>query len=178
MSDPLGSQRLVVLGRVARAHGISGAVRIESYSRSGESFAGLRQVWLKLPGGESSVLGLKAAREHSRGLVLKLVGVATRDEAESLVGAEVAVPRSALPELEEGEYYWFDLIGLEAVSEDGSRLGRVKALFETGANDVLVIDTPAGEVLLPAAESVVTEVDLAQGRLKVRNLADLGLAED
>lgn len=167
----------MALGRVVRAQGISGAVRIESYSRSGESFAGLREVWLKLPGGESKALGLEAARKHSKGLVLKLVGIATRDEAEGLVGAEVAVPRSALPELEEGEYYWIDLIGLEAVTEDGSRLGRVKALFETGANDVLVVDTPAGEVFLPAVDSVVTEVDLTRGRLKVRNPADLGLSE-
>jgi len=168
-------ERLVTLGKVVRVHGLDGTLRIKSFARSVETFAGVSEVWLKVAGGEVTTRPLERARPHPKGVLIKLGGIDRCEDAEPFVGAEIGVVRSALPELEEGEYYWVDLIGLEVIKEDGSRLGRVKALFETGANDVLVVQTDGEELFIPAVDEAVSEVDLAKGRLVVRDLAGLDL---
>jgi len=80
--------------------------------------------------------------------------------------------------LDEGEYYLFQLVGLTAVTEEGRELGRVKEVLQTGANDVYVVDTPRGELLLPAIQDVVKDVELAAGRLVVHLLPGLMPGED
>ena len=89
--------------------------------------------------------------------------MSTRDQAESLVGCELWIPRSSLPPLDEDTHYWVDLIGLSVFTADGEYLGRISDIIATGANDVYVVKTPEGypveEILLPAIASVILEVD-------------------
>ncbi|MBV8085134.1 MAG: 16S rRNA processing protein RimM [Chloroflexi bacterium] len=100
--------------------------------------------------------------------VLKLAGVDDRDQAEELRGRYLRVPGGELAPLDEGEYYLFQIVGLAVESEDGRPLGTVSEVLQTGANDVYVVPTPAGELLVPAIPDVVQEVDLPGGRLRIR----------
>ncbi len=159
---------MVILGRVVRPHGLKGEVRVSSFARSLVSFIGQGEVWLKPIQGRERFLSLEWAREHPKGVLLKLKGIDDPEEARVLVGAEVGVSRSALPATEEGEYYWVDLIGLEVRDEQGCKVGRIKTLFETKAHEVLVVQSGGREVLIPVTEASVAEVDLAGGVVKVR----------
>ncbi len=112
--------------------------------------------------------------------VLKLMSIDDRDRAEELRGRYLRVPGSALAALEEGEYYLFQLMGLAVVTEEGRDLGPIKDILQTGANDVYIVDTPTGELLLPAIPDVIKDVDLNSGRITVHLLPGLvpGEAEE
>lgn len=104
-------------------------------------------------------------------MVAQLKGVENRDQAARLMGCDIAVTRADLPALQAGEYYWTDLIGAAVVDDEGVSLGLVERLFETGANDVMVVrgEGPArSEMLIPwVLPSVITQVDLQQRRITV-----------
>ena len=97
----------------------------------------------------------------------KLEGIEDRDAAKAWVGSEVAVERDRLPDTDEGEYYWFDLIGAEVVDAGGRRLGRVQGLMETGANDVMVVRGERERLIPFIVEQVVKAVDLDARRITV-----------
>ncbi len=112
--------------------------------------------------------------QQVRGMVrLKLVGCDSREAAEALRGKLVQVRAEDAPSPGAGEYYYYQLIGLEVWSEEGEYLGRVVEVFPTGSNEVLVVRGESGEILLPAIEEVVREVDLVAGRMRVYLLEGL-----
>ena len=102
-------------------------------------------------------------------LVAQLEGVDDRDAAAALRGSDVAVLRAELPEAEEGEFYWADLVGLNVVNSEQHDFGRVSRIMQTGANDVLVVTAEAGgsETLIPFIADVIRQVDLKSGRIVV-----------
>jgi 16S rRNA processing protein RimM len=109
-----------------------------------------------------------SARESKGHLVATLKGVTTRGEAERLNGVELYVAREKLPATDEGEYYHADLIGLAAVTGEGEPLGRVVAIHNFGAGDILEIAPPQGTtMLLPFSNAVVPTVDVAGGRVVI-----------
>jgi 16S rRNA processing protein RimM len=117
--------------------------------------------------GEWRRFSTQAGRLQGKGVVLKFAGYDHREEATALLGRDIAVPREQLPDLEPDEYYWTDLLGLRVVTRQGVELGTVERLFETGANDVVVV---AGERerLIPFLEDeVITEIDLKGGVMRV-----------
>ena len=93
--------------------------------------------------------------------------VADRDTAETLRGAALYVEKSRLPDLEDENYYWFELIGMEVYTPDGGYLGRLESILPTGSNDVYVVRDADRETLVPALASVVKAVDTATGRMEV-----------
>ena len=101
-------------------------------------------------------------------MVLKFHGLDSLPEARALVGLEITVPQSDVPDLPPGEYFHFQLLGLTVVTEDGEELGVLGELLETGSNDVYVVSGGAGELLIPALEEVVLDVLLGQGTMVVR----------
>lgn len=111
-------------------------------------------------------VALAEGRVHGRGVIARLEGYSDRDQAQTLMGAEIAIRRSQLPPPKAGEHYWADLEGLRVVNLQGVELGTVSHLFETGANDVLVV-TGERERLLPYTRHVIREVDLTARVLRV-----------
>jgi 16S rRNA processing protein RimM len=107
-------------------------------------------------------------RHHKKVLLLKLGGCDDRNAAEELRGQLVQIPFEEAVPLEEGEYYHFQLIGVRVETENGEVLGQVVEMLETGANDVYIVRGPRGEVLLPAVDDVVLELDLRAQRMVVR----------
>lgn len=113
-------------------------------------------------------------RLHSRGLLLTFEGYQSREEVADLRNLLVQVLAAESPALPEGDYYLHQLRGLQVITEDGTSLGWVHAILETGANDVFVVkDNDGSEVLIPAIESVVREIDLGKKQIKVRLLPGL-----
>jgi len=116
---------------------------------------------------------LEKVRPHKGILLIKLEGCEDRNMAEEMRDMIVQIPLEEAVPLEEGEYYYFQVIGMEVVTEEGEPLGQVTAILETRANDVYVVQGPKGEVLLPASEEVVLDIDVEEGRLVVHLLPGL-----
>ncbi len=164
---------MVEVGRLVKPHGVRGEIKLAPYNPASDLFRpGLPLLLQGIAGGARRVEVL-AARPHKGGFLLRLAGVETMTEAERLVGARVSVAEADLPPLSEGEFYWFQIVGLEVATEAGTRLGRVVEILETPAHDVYVVRDGDRERLVPAVDEVVVEIDRAAGRLVVRPIEGL-----
>ncbi|HET7312824.1 ribosome maturation factor RimM [Salinisphaera sp.] len=164
-------QRHVVLGRVHGLFGVRGWVKVYSYTRPAEAILGYERWWIG-NAGERRDYRVLEARVQGKTLVARLADaddepLPDRDAALELLDLDIAVERGDLPEPEPGEYYWFDLIGLNVVTVDGHDLGRVTAMMETGANDVLVVRGDRERLIPLVIEQFVTAVDLEGGTIHV-----------
>ena len=150
------------MGRVAGSYGVRGWVKVVPDGGAAPGLAATQQWWIGGRGYE-----VTGARVHGATVIGKPAGVETREQALALKGQEVAVRREALPVPGEGRYYLADLLGLEVVNEQGSRLGVVTQTYSNGAHDVIEV---AGERtrLIPWVGAVVKDVDLANGRVQVQ----------
>lgn len=159
------AEDMIAVGHVSTPHGIKGWVWIYSLTDPASNIFGYRPWYLKDRSGFRTVKVLEW-REQGKGVVARLDISTDRNSAETLRNLEIWVPKQALPELEEGDYYWSDLIDLEVRTEAGQLLGVVHSLMETGSNDVLVVQGTAdsldkNERLIPwLPGSVVRNVDL------------------
>lgn len=159
--------RRVLLGRIVGLYGVKGWVRVESWTEPRSRIFSYRPWWLKSASAEIEIDGANG-RVQGKGLVANLPGIDDREQAMSLIGCDITVPRSALPAAEPGEYYWTDLEGCEVVTVEGAPLGRISHLLETGANDVMVVRDGERERLIPfIEESYVKQVDLVAGLVQV-----------
>lgn len=152
----------VAVGRVLAAWGLRGEVKVHPLTDRPDYFS---------PGRSLSLAGRPHTVEASRWrrglLYLKLSGIDDREAAQALRGEYLELPESELAPLGEGEYYRYQLIGLAVESSEGLPLGRVASILSTPSNDVFVVQGDLGEVLIPAVDEIVKEVDLAGGRIVV-----------
>ena len=156
---------LVCVARIGAAHGVRGAVKLWTFTE--DPFAVRRYGPLQTKDGKRQfeVTQAREARDH---LVATFKGVTTRDEAERLNGIELYVAREKLPATDEDEYYHADLIGLSAKTTSGETLGKVIAIHNFGAGDIIEIaPTNGGTMLLPFSNAVVPTVDIAGGRVLI-----------
>lgn len=158
MAQP-GKDRPVTLAAVSGAHGVTGEVRLKLF---GEGVAALKRYRAF---NDSSLTLAKVKDDGKGGAIARFEEVRDRNAAEKLRGTVLTVPRSAMPALEEGEYYHADLLGLPAVSEEGEALGTCIAVENFGAGDVLEIERPTGEdgkrrrFMVPMTSAAVPEWD-------------------
>ncbi|HKF63108.1 MAG TPA: ribosome maturation factor RimM [Dongiaceae bacterium] len=171
--------RLILVGRIAGAHGLRGLVKLQSFT--GEPAAiGRYGPLLDAAGGRRFEVTVQNLVKG--GVVARIAGIDDRNAAEKLRGIELYLPRDALPPAVDGEYYHADLLGLAVELADGRTLGRVQAVENFGAGDLLTIERPGqapgrNTVSLPFTDRVVPVVDLAAGRIVVDPPAGL-LDED
>jgi 16S rRNA processing protein RimM len=158
---------LIPIGKVVGTHGIKGYVKVISYAESTASFAPGKQLALRRKGKPVVTLGIESAGPHKRGILLALEGITSIDAAKEWVGYELCIDKTTLPEPERDTYYWHQIIGLEVFTVDDRRLGRVTVIFRTGSNDVYVVRDGKKEVLIPAIDSVVVDIDLLHKVLRV-----------
>jgi 16S rRNA processing protein RimM len=165
--------QLAGLGRVAGARGLKGAVKVRAEADTAttdpEVIMALGEV--EIGGRSYRVLGAERLKTQ---MVLHLEGVSTRSQAEALVGQKVRGDARRFPPLPPGEYYWFQLLGLPVFdAQAGNLLGHLEEIIPTAANDVYVVRSGTREVLFPAVEEVITEINLEEGFLKVTPPAGL-----
>ena len=159
-------ERRILLGRVLGAFGVRGELKLHSFTDP-VSTALKYQPWLMIQHGqEREVLGVRG-RETAKGMVITLPGIDDRDAADALAGTEIWVPRSRLPKPKPGEHYWVDLEGLAVANSEGIDLGVVSYLFETGANDVMVVAGERERLIPYIPGQFILEVDFEGGRVLV-----------
>ncbi|PKM21427.1 MAG: ribosome maturation factor RimM [Gammaproteobacteria bacterium HGW-Gammaproteobacteria-14] len=164
---------LMVVGRIGAAHGIKGWVKVNSFTDPTENILSY-QPWFLCGADGKKEVKITEARMQGKALLVQLDGETDRTRAEArYIGREIAVPANALPELDAGEYYWRDLIGLRVHHQDGRDLGKIASMIETGANDVMVVrgddqSIDLRERLIPwLPERVVLVVDSSAGFVTV-----------
>ena len=157
----------MLIGKIVGAHGVKGTSKIQSYAESLEIFKTGAPLLIRRPDGIEQQYEIDWIKSHSRGALLALNGIVSRDQAESMIGSELYIEKTELPALAAGTYYWFDLIGLNVYTSDDRYLGRLDSIIETGANDVYVVKDKGKETLIPALESIVRSIDIDSGIIRV-----------
>lgn len=149
----------LVIGKVLRPHGVRGELRIQMHSHHPSHLSQVETVYL---GEDHRPHKLKSFRLHQRILLMTLEGFDDRDKADTLREELVSVKVDQAVPLEEGEYFYHQIIGLSVVTDEGEVLGAVAEIIRTGANDVYVVRGQGGEVLLPAIRSVILKIEPPQ----------------
>jgi 16S rRNA processing protein RimM len=166
----------VLMGKIVSAHGVKGTNKFRSFAERLTVFK---------PGDSILVCGsqnyekkheINWVKPHTGTPLISFKGVTDRSQAEVLIGCELFIKKSELPEVENGSYYWSDLIGLHVFKTDKTYLGCIESIIQTGSNDVYVVKDGIKEVLVPALESVVLKIDIENNQMQV-DLPE-GLEED
>lgn len=154
----------VCVGAIAGAFGVRGEIRLKSFTADPQDIANYTPLYTE-DGAKSFTLSI--TRQINNGFSARLSGVNTKEDADSLRGVQLYAERSQLPSLPDDEFYHADLIGLTVLNTGGTELGRVKAVQNHGAGDLLEIQTTGSSatVLMPFSQAAVPTVDLATGRI-------------
>ena len=158
------SDSRVIVGAIAGAFGVRGEVRLKSFCAEAADIAAYGPLTTE-EGGRSFDVTL--TRPVASGFAARLTGVMTKEAADGLRGQRLFAPRGALPSLPDDEFYPADLLGLSARDTGGAELGKIAAVLNHGAGDILELRGPAlkGSVLVPFTRAIVPTVDLASGRV-------------
>jgi 16S rRNA processing protein RimM len=167
MNNQRDRDRMAV-GRVLRPHGVRGELLVEAYSEFIRSLQASSEVFL----GESELPStVESIRPHRKQFLMRLEGCSDREQAERFRAQDILIPLADADELPEGTYFHWQIIGLRVITESGDDLGEITEIIETGANDVYVVKRDSGQdLLLPAIEEVILDVDQERGRIKVHLL--------
>jgi 16S rRNA processing protein RimM len=166
----------LLLGQVLRPHGVRGELRLDVLTDYPERIAPGMKVYLGLdPDNAATTVPYQVvqARPHQQYMILQLEGLEDRNQAELLREQFVMIPVTDAVPLEDDEFYLYELIGLKVYTENGELLGEISEVLETGANDVYVIQGPRGEILLPATDECVVDIDLEAEKITVHLLDGL-----
>ncbi len=163
---------LFIIGEVVGVHGLGGKLKVKSYADSIETYKPGINIKLKSSENDDETwYEILESSQYKKGILLSLKGVEDINLAECLKGKEILIKREDLPEPEENDYFWQDLIGLEVFDKKRGNIGRIDNIFQTGANDVFVVKQDKNgdkeEVLVPAIESVIIAVNIKEGTMEI-----------
>jgi 16S rRNA processing protein RimM len=168
----MSDEELIAVGRVVTTHGLRGELRVQTFNPDSTAVRAGAEIILRHRGRESPHRVL-SARPHKRVFLVVLAGCDSIEDAETLVGAEVCVPRKDLPPPGPNEAYHFELEGMTVVTTAGEPLGTVAEVLALGSNDICVVRDGAREHLIPMIADVVKEVDRKARRLVIEPLPGL-----
>jgi 16S rRNA processing protein RimM len=161
----------IIIGKVLSPHGVKGEVRVLPLTDFPERFQKTKSVWSDA---RNTYLEIENIREQKEYLLIKFAKVNNRDQAEELTNSYLTIDREQLMELSPGHYYHFQIIGLRVYDLEGSYLGEVTDILETGANDVYVVRrTGKKDLLIPALKIIVKEIDIKEKQMIVQLLPGL-----
>ena len=165
-------EQFLQVGVISSTHGIRGEVKVFPTTDDAARFKKLKKVFLDT-GKERLELEVQSVKFFKQFVIVKFRGIDNINDVLGYKGKSLFVPREDAVPLEEDEYYIGDLIGMEVVTEEG-HFGVLKDVMETGANEVYIVDSDRyGEVLIPAIRQCILEVDVKEGRMKIRLLDGL-----
>ncbi|WP_274651567.1 ribosome maturation factor RimM [Paenibacillus humicola] len=170
------TEQWLTVGKVVNTHGIRGEIKVVSQTDFPEErFAEGSVLWLVHPETQQRLsVEVQGARMHKNMYIVKLKGCDDINEAEKYKGWQLKVSRDDLAELDEGEYYHYEIIGCRVVTDEGAELGTVTEILSPGANDVWVVQPPKGkQVLIPVIDDVLLRVDLGTKTVTVRLMEGL-----
>ena len=159
-------KRDIIIGKITGTHGNKGMLKVIPITDFPDRFLEMKTVTLEVKGKYQTFTVAEAA-PHRRHILIKLDEIPDMIAAEALKGALVKIAREELAELPEGSYYIFDIVGLKVYNPGGVLVGEIEDVIQTGANDVYVIKTGGGPLLVPALKEVVREIDIRGGKMVV-----------
>lgn len=173
MTDSISNDDLLLIGTIVAPFGVKGQMKLKSISDRPDHIS--RHVRDLFIGKDRAPFILARLHEHKPGLlIMSLRGVDTREAAEDLRGAEVYIREREAAPLAAGEYFLHQLPGIQVLTEDGTVIGTVKEVLETGANEVLLVSRPGqSEVLIPLVSAIVTTLDIPGGKAIIRPIEGL-----
>lgn len=169
----MNDQDMVAIGEICGTHGYRGEVKVLPLTDFPERFKGMKEILVETRQG-NRLLKIESMRQHKQFLLMKLVGIDSKENAMLLNRGVIKVEESDVYPLPEGTYYIFQLVGLAVEDQEKGLLGKLVDVIQTGANDVYVVKGDRfGEVLIPALKEVVLDVNLAEQLMKVKLLPGL-----
>ena len=169
---------LCPIGKVVKPHGVRGKIKVDCFGEDLHDFPSYREIFIKDNLNRPRSYEILEVIPQPPRLILQLKGIERIEETKILIGKEIFVKKENLPDLEEKEYYWFEILGMVVETEKGKRIGRIKEIFPTGANDVYVVEGRNGEIFLPATEEVIQSIDRGKRVIKVLWMNGLWEEED
>jgi 16S rRNA processing protein RimM len=167
------SEELILVGKIGAAYGIKGWFKVNAYTEVPEGIFEYSP-WFVTTNGQQQQVSVAEWRRHNKGLIARFDNVNDRNDAEAWLHSEIHVLANQLPELEDDEFYWRDLNGMQVVTQQGYDLGKVSGLMETGSNDVLVVEANKTDAfgkterLVPfIQDEVIINVDKEQNTITV-----------
>jgi 16S rRNA processing protein RimM len=157
---------MVVIGKISGVFGVRGQVKVFSYTEPRENILKY-DPWMLGSGDNWKSYQVISGKLQGKGLIAQLKGCDDRDQAQLLVGQEIVIEKSQLPETKAGEFYWSDLEGLSVITTEQIELGKVSHLFETGSNDVLVVKGEREHLIPYIKDQVIRQIDLDTGQIVV-----------
>jgi len=156
---------LLEIGKIVKTSGLKGRLRVLSYCESVETLGTLENVFIGKDSEHVSLFSVRTTGIKRGSFSIDLEGVESVKAAGELIGLYIFVPSENLPD---GEYYWKDIIGLDVVSENGMKLGRVTTILPTGSSDVYICSDGERESFIPAFDDVVKKIDIKNGVIVVK----------
>jgi len=165
------SEEIVEVGQFSSVYGVKGWIKVKSFTQPRTNIFNYKR-WLIRVGNKWLPYSIENGRPHGKTIVVKLAEYNDRDQVQALVGSKIAIYRSELPETAENEYYWSDLLKMQVETMNGTVLGTVTEILETGSNDVLIVkntqQSKAKECLIPWLEDdVIKEVNVVENKIIV-----------
>jgi 16S rRNA processing protein RimM len=167
----------LLIGEVAKPHGLRGQVKVHSYASSDESFSPGRHVFLSR-GQEMKEWLISETKVQGQSILLTFQGLDNREQAEKIVGSALYLNKEELDPLPEGEYYWYQLIGARVYDDQDQFIGIMEEIIPTAAHDIWVVRDGKKESLFPAVEDFILSVNKASGEIRVRDLYGLSQGDD
>lgn len=157
------TDKKIIIGRFGAPHGVRGDIKVYPLTDFPERFSQLKSFYL-----DEKELYVAGTRYQNNFVVMKIKNINSREDAARLTNKLLKVAREDAAPLNEGEYYAFDIIGLQVINENEEVLGEITEILKTGSNDVYVTKTKDGrQLLIPALKKVVTEINISEGFIKV-----------
>lgn len=163
----------VNIGFIRKPHGLQGYLRVQSLSDVPDRFTDLNQISIEFQDGHRETHDIETCRPDRDTLLMKFKGIDTPEEVARLRGAYLQVPLTQAAPLPEGTFYVFEMIGSKVVSEEEEAIGVVREVISMPANDIIVVDTPAGELLVPAIQDIVLKISPEEERIVIRLIPGL-----
>ena len=161
------------MGKVLRPHGLRGVLRIKSYARSSATFKKGQSIFLRAPGSREEKFTLSSLKPHKNIFLMKLKEIRSIEEAEKLREREILVLEKDLGKKKEGEFYWYELMGMRVYLSSGEYLGNIQHIMETGSNDVYVVKNNDKEILIPAIHDIVKEINVIKKEMIIEPIEGL-----
>lgn len=172
-NNPQCSARLIPLGRFVNTHGVRGELRLLPYALPCQTLKKGITVFLQDKNGQTQPYTVEGARPHSSFILIKLQGIDSLEQAQLLREMIVTVEESILPPLQEGEFYYYQVIGLQVRTTSGKDIGVITQVFFSGGHDIWVVHQEKKEYLIPVIEEVVRTIDIAGEQVTIEPIEGL-----
>ncbi len=163
----------ITIGTILKSVGLQGELKVSPLTHFPQRFSRLQDITIKTKDGQVKLYDIEHVRYAHPFVYIRLAGLSSLEDAQPLAGGSILIPEKERMPLPEGSYYHFEIEGLDVYLENGSRLGKLDHILETGSNDVYVVKQDGKEFLIPALASIVTEINLKENRMIIRPIQGL-----